>query len=75
MKTIEKYLNEDRSKVMKTLVKYEKHSSKKKEQDWTVIKVWYINAKSNTDAVKMSKKLSHDEVIIKKGRPLIKGLM
>lgn len=58
---------------METIEKY--LTEKKKEQDWTVIRVWRVNAKSNTDAVEMSKKLSHDEVIVKKGRPLLKGVM
>lgn len=39
---------------------------------WTVIRVWRIKAPSNTDAIEMTKTLSHDEVIVKKGKIKVK---
>lgn len=58
---------------MKTIEKYLNEA--KEEQAWTVIRIWRINAKSNTKAIEMSKTIQHDEVIVKKGRPLIKGII
>jgi len=52
---------------------YEKYLNEKKEQYYTVIKIWRVNARNFGLAGEMSKTLPRDEIIILKGRPSIKG--